>query len=93
MSLVSYKQHIFGRFWKEKEELRMKMEDNTLLLHKQAVLSANVLCTLYVTPLYSKCIRSLYSHTLANIESFADYFKKISSCLLMERKKGWQQSY
>lgn len=64
------------------------MEDNTLLLHKQVALSANRLCTHYVKLLYSKCMKSLYSHILANIESFADYFKIISLCLLMERRKG-----
>lgn len=64
------------------------MEDNTLLLQNQVVLPANALRTLYVTSLYSKCIQSIYSHILANIESFADYFKIISSCLLTERRKG-----
>ena len=63
------------------------MEDNTLLSHKEMALSANALCTFYVTPLSSKCVRSTYSHVLAKPERFVDYFEIISLCLLMERRK------
>lgn len=75
MSLISHKQHIFGRCQEEKKELRMRMEGNTLLSHKQVVLSASVLCTLYVTPRYSKCIHSVYSHSPATMENFDDILK------------------
>lgn len=88
MSLISYKQRIFGRCQEEKEELRMRMEGNTLLSHAQVVFFANVLFTLYVTLRCSKCIQSIHSHSLANRENFDDYFKIIYLCILMERKKG-----
>ena len=35
MSLIPYKQHIFGRFRKEKEETRMVKEHNTFLFTQQ----------------------------------------------------------
>lgn len=85
MSLLSYKQHIFGSFGEEKEESRMIMEDDTLLLHKEVELSANVFCTLCNTALWQMHI---HCHILANIGSFSGCFKIISLCLLMEKRKG-----
>lgn len=81
---MSYKQPIFGSFGAEKEEARMRREDNILLLQEHVVLSADAFCTLFNTPLWQM---HMHCHTLANIGSFAGCSKIISSCLLMERKQ------